>query len=270
MPYINAHGIPQYYRSQGSGPPIVFVHGALVDHRSWDPQLEAFKETHHVLTYDLRGHGRTGPSDRADYSIALFAEDLRALLDALSIERPLLCGLSLGGMIAQAYAARFPVAGLVLADTLVGIRAGRRDDLIRYLLYPRWLMALATRWLNPDQFGRAALWMARLTQGSGWLERERRAYVRACLRLMRAREVRKTLDAIYRFEPQPLERVERPALILNGEREAGIVRRHSEIILGRLSNARAEQIPRAGHLSNLDNPTEFNQRLGRFLAQAAA
>lgn len=269
MPFINAHGITQYYHAQGEGPPLVFIHGALVDHESWLPQLEAFQRTHRVLAHDLRGHGRTGPSDRPDYSVELFADDLRALLQALVVEAPLLCGLSLGGMIGQAYAARYPVAGLVLADTLVSIAESRREAVIRRLAYPRRLIALAIRSLNPDRFARLALWLAELAQGSHWLEQDTRRYVRNCMGRMPGQEVLKTFDAIYRFRRQPLQRIDCPVLVVNGEREAGIVRRHADVIVDRLPQAQFEQIPGAGHLSNLDNPLAFNELLGEFARQVA-
>lgn len=125
MPFLNAHGIAQYYELRGEGAPIVFIHGALVDHRAWDPQASELEHSHRVLRYDLRGHGRTGPSTNALYTVDLFAEDLYVLIDALGLDHPLLCGLSLGGMIAQTYALRYPISGLVLADTLASVRLSR-------------------------------------------------------------------------------------------------------------------------------------------------
>lgn len=200
----------------------------------------------------------------------LFAKDLRALLEALGLQAPVLCGLSLGGMIAQAYAARFPVAGLVLADTLVSVGEGRRDAVFRRLVYPRWLVRLATRSLGTERFVGLALGLARLVQGPAWLDADSRRYVRECAGGMDADEVLKTLDAVYRFEPQPLQRVTAPGLVLRGEREAGIVRRHAELITERLPMARFERILAAGHMSNLENPSAFNHHLRQFARQLAS
>ncbi len=269
MPFINAHGITQYYRLAGEGTPIVFVHGALIDQRSWDPQFVEFQAGFRTLGYDLRGHGRTGPSRQPQYSVRLLADDLFALLNALEIERPVLCGLSFGGMIAQTYAAEYPVAGLVLADTLVSTGEGWRDTIFRKMLYPRWLMRSAVGRLGPDRFSRLALWMARRIQGAEWLETRRGTgqYVRSCLRQMPSQETLKTIDAIYRYRAQPLERLHCPALVLFGEADAGIIQRHSAILATRLPAARASRIPRAGHMANLDNPAEFNAQVRSFLEQ---
>lgn len=271
MPFLNAHGLTQYYELLGDGPPIVFIHGALVDHRCWEPQCAALRRSHQVLCYDLRGHGRTGRSGRPNYSVELFADDLNALLGALGIERPLLCGLSLGGMIAQTYALKYPLAGLVLADTLAAAGLSRRDELLRRLLYPRWLMALTVRRLDTDHFARLAIGLTRLTHGSAWLgtRRATREYITSCIEQMQNREVIKTIEAIYRFRLQPLERIECPTLALVGEHEAGIINRHTEEIARRIGNVRLAQIPQAGHISNLDNPSAFNERVLEFLEQVA-
>jgi pimeloyl-ACP methyl ester carboxylesterase len=119
MPKVRTDDIETYYERRGSGPVIVFVHGAIVDHSQWTPQLEALSNENTTIAYDVRGHGRTGGSETDSYSIDLFAEDLEAFTTALDLDKPVLCGLSMGGCIAQAYAARYPerIGGLVLADT---------------------------------------------------------------------------------------------------------------------------------------------------------
>lgn len=271
MPFINAHGITQYYRLEGSGTPLVFVHGALVDHHSWDPQFTEFQGEFRVLAYDLRGHGRTGASQQAQYSVRLLADDLLALLSALGIERPLLCGLSLGGMVAQTYAANYPVAGLVLTDTLISAGESRRDELFRRVLYPRWLVRTAVQRLDRERFARLAMEMARRFLGPAWLgtRPETRQYLHSCLRQMPGGEVLKTIEAIYQYRAQPLERVCGPSLVLLGEHEAGIIRRHSVELARRLGDAHHSHIPQAGHMSNLDNPAAFNAQLHRFLERVS-
>lgn len=119
MPVIQTNDIETYYEHRGDGPPIVFIHGMFMSTTMWESQMDALSDAYTTIAYDVRGHGYTGGSDRTPYSIDLFAADLDALLDALEIERAVICGLSMGGTIAQAFAAAHPekVAGLVLADT---------------------------------------------------------------------------------------------------------------------------------------------------------
>src|SRR5579864_8024016 len=97
-----------FVQTLGTGPPLVFIHGALLNSDLWLPQINAFSDLFECVAFDLRGHGRTGPSNLQRYSTGTFAEDLAELLEALELHRPILCGLSMGGMIAQSFAARYP------------------------------------------------------------------------------------------------------------------------------------------------------------------
>lgn len=117
--YVRTNDIETFYVRRGDGPPIVFIHGMAMSATQWEPQMEALSDEFTTVAYDVRGHGHTGDSDRNPYNILLYAEDLDALLTELNIENPVLCGLSMGGCIAQVYAATYPgkIAGLVVSDT---------------------------------------------------------------------------------------------------------------------------------------------------------
>jgi pimeloyl-ACP methyl ester carboxylesterase len=118
MPTVRTNDVETYYERHGSGRALVFVHGAWLNHHQWTPQVDGFAAEYEVVTYDLRGHGRSGGSTDGAYSVELYAADLRTLVEALGLEAPVVCGLSLGGMVAQTYAARYGnCAALVLADT---------------------------------------------------------------------------------------------------------------------------------------------------------
>ena len=117
--HVETDGIRTYYERRGDGPPVVFVHGMALSTTMWARQAAALSDEFTTVTYDVRGHGRTSGSAVETYSTDLFADDLDAFLTALDIDRPVLCGLSMGGAIVQAYAAKHPdwAADLVLADT---------------------------------------------------------------------------------------------------------------------------------------------------------
>ncbi len=97
-------------------PPVVLIHGAGGSHLHWPPYLRRLPGTD-VLALDLPGHGRSAGAGRD--SIANYAADLLAWLDALAVERAVLCGHSMGGAVAQWLALERPerVAGLVLMGT---------------------------------------------------------------------------------------------------------------------------------------------------------
>ncbi len=100
------------------GPVIIFIHGFPFNKSMWDKQLKALKENYRVIAYDVRGHGDSD-SGTGDFSINLFADDLIAFMDALEIDKAILCGLSMGGYIVlnaiENYPERFDA--IILSDT---------------------------------------------------------------------------------------------------------------------------------------------------------
>lgn len=268
MPTCATNDIETYYERAGSGHPIVFVHGGWLDHRMWAPQVEMFAEEYEVITYDVRGHGRTGGSAEERYTVELFAADLLALVETFDIERPIVCGLSLGGMIAQTYAARYPtrLRALVLADTAVSARLTLTDT-IQTLLFPKWAMTATVRLLGPERWTDFAFRLATLTRGESWFGRDEsvQSYVRETMAAFSTSEYNKIFGAIYDFRMVDLGAIEVPTLVLNGEFESDSVFRHTTTLERRIQDVETRVIPDAGHTSNMENPDGFSEALRDFL-----
>src|SRR5215470_7060829 len=117
---IGVNGTHINYRIDGpEGAPWLTMSNSLATtHRMWDPQMAAFTKQYRVLRYDKRGHGDSDVTP-GPYSFELLADDVIALLDALSIPRTHFVGLSMGGMTGMTIALRKPSAlrSLVLCDT---------------------------------------------------------------------------------------------------------------------------------------------------------
>ena len=116
---IIANGTSICYNDLGEGTlPLIFFHGFPFNKSSWDPQMNQLKKAHRVLSFDLRGYGKSETGSER-FSMDLFADDLVAFMDALKIEQAIVCGLSMGGYILlnalNRYASRF--AAVVFADT---------------------------------------------------------------------------------------------------------------------------------------------------------
>ena len=79
MPYIRTEDIDTYYETTGSGTPIVLLHGGFVDHKMWQPRVDYFSEGYCVITYYLRGHGKTDGSSLKKCSVELFYADLAVI-----------------------------------------------------------------------------------------------------------------------------------------------------------------------------------------------
>jgi pimeloyl-ACP methyl ester carboxylesterase len=114
-------GVNLRYLDTGSGDPaLVFIHGWTCNYSHWRNQTSAFSPEHRVLALDLRGHGESDKPEQ-DYNIAGFAADIQWLIDELGLERPVLIGHSMGGVIAADLARKHPEAtrAVVLVDAPV-------------------------------------------------------------------------------------------------------------------------------------------------------
>lgn len=115
---IRVRDIEVAYEDEGTGTPVVLVHGLGNSLRLWEAVAPTLCRLHRVIRYDVRGFGASDKPP-GPYSLAEFAADLAGLLDALSIERAHVMGLSMGGVIAQRFALDFPqrALSLVLVST---------------------------------------------------------------------------------------------------------------------------------------------------------
>jgi pimeloyl-ACP methyl ester carboxylesterase len=103
----------------GAGDPaLVFIHGWCCDRSYFAPQVDHFSPSHRVVAVDQRGHGKSQPAADGDYSVAAFAADAAELIESLGLDRPVVIGHSLGGVVSLALAASRPelVRGVVMVD----------------------------------------------------------------------------------------------------------------------------------------------------------
>ena len=115
---IKINNIEINYEIMGDGPWITLSHSLACNLHMWDDQMEVLTKHYKVLRFDTRGHGQTS-APAGDYTLEQMADDVRGLFDALDITRTHWVGLSMGGMIGQTFALKYPgvFQSLVLADT---------------------------------------------------------------------------------------------------------------------------------------------------------
>ncbi|TFG30840.1 alpha/beta hydrolase [Candidatus Thorarchaeota archaeon] len=263
MPLAQTGSIQTYYELYGdSDDTIVFIHGAGASHDMWSPQVDYFTKTHRVLTYDLRGHQQSEGSDDI-YTCQLFADDLHQLLEHLEIENPVIVGLSLGGMIAQEYAIKYHsnLSGLVLCDTAVASALTLSDKLTK-AIYPKSLLKWTINRMSDERY---AEWSFKYFE----MDDEIRDYLIQEQLKMKKEELIKVMDAIYSFKLLPLKTIKVPTLVVLGENERKAVFPHADKMIELIENSRKVIVPKAGHVSNLENPEFFNRELEKLLQEAS-
>lgn len=269
MPWVQTNDVETYYETEGDGPPVVFVHGAILDHLQWRPQIEGLSSDYTVYAYDVRGHGRTGASSVEHYTVELFADDLAAYIEALGLDRPVVCGLSLGGCISQVYASRHPdgLSGLVLADTFTPEIQGRGEWLQRVMLLRATVPFV--RLVGYERVESVLVWLQeRLQRGvSGDYEAVQR--LRSEGPGMRTEEFGKVIRALVDFRETEISysSITVPTLVLYGENEPGFIRSHVPRLESLLPDVSVRMVPGAGHASNLDNPEFFNSAVMEYLGE---
>ncbi len=251
---VHAPCIELNYFEQGSGEPLVCIHGLGGKADRWRLQLEALSNNYRVLAMDLRGHGQSGYRPAEPVSIRAFAADVLALLAKLGLEQAHICGLSMGGMIAlEIFAQCAPrVKSLILADTTAFFQPTQaREELLGHfdrLDMASWAAFLARRILRREA---PAEQRQEVTQ---MLAANQRALYRAGLIA--------TFDSDYRWL---LPWIDLPTLILVGEEDQATPIGYAAYLQAHIRGAVLQVIPRAAHLSSLENPAAFNRQLSTHL-----
>ena len=132
MAYIDRNGVNIYYDIQGpeDALPILLSHGHAAVTQMWAGQVEALKQQFRIITWDLRGHGRSDcPSDPGLYSVEHTVDDIAAILDACSIDKAVIGGHSLGGVMSFQFQLKYPQR--ILAMAILNSGPGFRSDTAR-------------------------------------------------------------------------------------------------------------------------------------------
>ena len=254
----SANGIEINYQIDGDGPVVTMSHSLACHLGMWDEQVAALKGRYRVLRFDTRGHGQTSAPAGA-YSLDQMAEDLHGLLGALGITEMHFVGLSMGGMIGQVFALEYPqmIKSLVLCDTTSRYPAAAApiwQDRIRTVdakgMAPM-VDSTLQRWFTPAFRASQKDLMARV--GAMIQSTPPQGYVGCCHAIPR-------IDTTDR-----LKELHCPTLVIVGEDDPGTPVGMARDIHAAMPGSELAILRSASHLSNLEQPDEFNRVLAGFL-----
>jgi len=261
MPKIKTNNIETYYEIHGEGAPLVLIPGMGMCNRLWNLQIEPFSRHFKVITYDVRGHGESGGSDEK-YSIKLFAGDLKALLAELHVTKAHICGLSMGGLIAQQFAIDYPdmVDKLIIVGSFSHL-SSREKIIAGYLKAVHRVLFM---FMSMEQYAKL--------HSKGLFRKEdqqplRDFFIKEKIDQISKKEFLKVMAATSHFNCLGrLHEIKSLTLILTAERGKAECRQ-SEAIQQGIKNSRKAMIMDTFHASNLEKPAEFNKLVLDFLLQ---
>lgn len=240
-------------------PVVVLTHGASMNHRMFDDQLEPLlEEGYRVVSWDVRGHGISKPIGK-EFSTQIVVDDLVAILDQCEIDTCALVGQSFGGYISQELLFQYPER--VTALVVVGA-----TDITAV---PPTLENLALK-LSPYLF---RIWPNKhlrkmIADRTAEIASTKRYAYNATSQLSKSEFVTVWKAVANTLHAEPGYVINRPFLLTHGESDrTGTIRWDASSWAEKEPNCHYEVILNAGHNANQDNPDEFNDVLLKFLAQ---
>jgi len=255
--HFEEHGVP-------NATPIIFIHGFPFNATMWNPQLRALPKSMRAITFDVRGHGRSDVCDGI-YSIEFFVDDLVGLLDHLRIKEAIVVGLSMGGYIALRSIERHPdrICGLVLSNT-----RSESDPNEGKVKRAATIRSIQSNGVKPfaTEFLKAVFAPATFESNPSAVET-----IRSTIEANSPIGICGTLLALAaRTDTTPsLKNIRVPTLILAGGHDTLTPPSASAAMHEKISGSEYHIVPDAAHMSNIENPDFFNEKLFSFLNRIA-
>jgi pimeloyl-ACP methyl ester carboxylesterase len=267
MPTAEINGVNLCYEECGEGLPLLLVHEWGGDHRSWEPQVRFFARRYRVITFSARGYPPSAvPPDVASYSQRLAVDDIKGVLDHLSIRKAHVCGLSMGAYATLIFGLTYPERALSLAIAGGGYGSAADRDAFRKIT-----VEMAER-LERDGMAAVAETYSRgptrvqflRKDPQGWQEfHDRLAAGSAVGRALTLRGVQMTRPSFFELARE-FERLLVPTMVMVGDEDDPAV--EPSLFLKRKAPAAGLVVfPNSGHTINLEEPDLFNRTLLDFL-----
>jgi pimeloyl-ACP methyl ester carboxylesterase len=252
VPYQEVGGLRLFYEREGKGFPVYLLHGAVLAHSLWKPQLEALRGKYSAIAPDLPGHGRSDPLPSHPPSIRDYSEVVAGLMEALDTGEAVVVGHSMGGAITLQLALDHPekVRALVLANT--GAKLG---------VSPLLLQVLRENFRGAMEVG----WRSMLG-GKGRRREEELRELEEEMKGTRPEVGLEDFEACNAFDcREKLSKIKKPALIVGGRDDTLTPPWYQEYLHQKLEGSSLVMLKEVGHLSMAEDPSSFNSALLNFL-----
>jgi pimeloyl-ACP methyl ester carboxylesterase len=254
------NGLSVFLEGSSKNKPIIFIHGFPYDHTMWKEQITALSDKYFCVAYDIRGLGES-PAGDGQFTMESFVDDLEAIINKLNLNKPVICGLSMGGYISLRALERMQdkFSAAILCDTRS--EADNNEGKLK--------RAAGIKRINSEGFAPFA-----------------KDFITNCFgeyfKQNKSNELNKIIEKSSSFNPigvkgcllamlsrtdttQSLSKLNIPTLIICGEQDALTPPAVMKDMFHKIPNAEFVEIKNAGHMTPLENPEEVNKAIINFL-----
>jgi pimeloyl-ACP methyl ester carboxylesterase len=274
MPHLTTDdGVKLYYEEVGDGAPIVFVHEFAGDCRSWEHQLRYFGRRYRCIAYNARGFPPSDVPDSVErYSQERARDDIKAVLDALKLDKAHIVGLSMGGFAALHFGFTYPerTRSLVVGGCGYGAAPDKKAQFAEET-------EAAARRFEETGMSKAAIGYATAPSRVQFQNKDPRGWKEFADQLagnstkgsaLTMRGVQKRRPSLFDLVDQ-MKTIAAPTLVMTGDEDWPCL--EPAILMKRsIPTAGLVVLPNAGHTINLEEPAVFNQHIADFLHAADA
>ena len=246
-----------YYEVHGpeNAPAVVFSHGVAMDHRTFESQVEALKDNFRVIVWDMPYHGKSSAIDKKLPFSKTAADFIMEILDTLNIHKAVMAGLSLGSLVVQQAAYKYPDRVAAAIHISGGPLYPRYPAVLKIFKPFMGLMNLYPTTMLNKTFARHKS-----------ITEETRAYLMETMsRAGKDTVIHLTKEMLQDMVDGLPEHPKQPALIVYGDHDLGMLKKMSIKWHAGLPGSKLEMVENAHHIANQDNPEEMNRLLVNFL-----
>jgi len=267
--YTNIDGLRIAYYDEGSGDPIVFLHGIPTSSYLWRKIAPKFASKNRMIVLDLYGFGKSEKPLDGDYSILGYIKFLKKFFDSLKLKKVTIVAHDFGGIISLGYALQYPktINKLVLSSTTIyDDHLGIMEMMFKNRLMARLSTIFTTRYSFNSMISRG------LDDPSNLSKKDREEYFKPFKKMSGRVGIEKAMSSCTNLQyiknwQRKLPKFTVPTLIIYGNSDRYILKEHMERLSEDLPNAKLTLLEKAGHLLQEDKPIKFTRIVKKFLSE---